>query len=263
MNLSLYLASLPPWLSGLLIVGVTTLLATFGPILVRRLVGSERLAANNEVAGYKFSTLGVLYAVMLAFAVIVVWEKFRDAKSVVVHEAGVVTVIHRLSSGLDSDRQAEVRAKLAQYVRVVIDDDWPAMTHGRPGRESGRALTSLYTAVLAYDPDSPRGAVLLSEMLDQLDLLTQSRRLRFGLAAGIVPGVVWLVLVTGAVVTITFTFFFGMRNLAAQALMTGMLSLVMFMGLFVVVLIEHPFTGSVRVTPEALVLALENFEHAR
>ena len=100
-------------------------------------------------------------------------------------------------------------------------------------------------------------------MLDQLNLLALSRRLRFGLASGVVPGVIWLVLVGGAVVTISFTFFFGTQDLAAQVLMTAMLALVMFMGLFVVVCIEHPFTGPVRVTPEPLLLALEGFGASR
>jgi hypothetical protein len=79
MDLSCSLAALPLWVSGLLLVGLTTLLAVFGPILARRFVRAERLAASNAVAGYKFATLGILYAVTLAFAVIVVWERFRDA----------------------------------------------------------------------------------------------------------------------------------------------------------------------------------------
>lgn len=263
MDLSRELASLPLWQSGLLLVGVSTLLVTFGPVLVRRFIGAQRLSSNNEVAGFKFSTLGVLYAVMLAFAVIVVWEKFRDAKSAVIQEAGAITVLYRLTNGLDPDRQAEVRARLVQYAQTVIAEDWPEMARGRLGRESGRALTRLYVAVLSYDPDTQRGGVLQTEMLHQLNLVTQSRRLRFGLASGVVPGVVWLVLIAGAVVTITFTFFFGTQDLAAQVLMTAMLALVMFMGLFVVVCIEHPFTGPVRVTPEPLMLVLANFDEAR
>jgi predicted aspartyl protease len=262
MNLSRSLAALPLWVSGLLLVGLTTVLVVLGPVLVHRFVRAERLAASHAVAGHKFATLGVLYAVTLAFAVIVVWERFRDAKSAVMQEAGAVIVLHRLAGGLDADRATELRARVAQYVRAVIDDDWPAMARGAQGYESGRALTGLYAAVLAYEPEGQRGAALLTEMLNQLGRVAEIRRLRFDLAAGTVPGVVWFVLLTGAVVTIIFTFFFGMEDLAAQVLMTAMLALMMVMGLFVVIEIEHPFTGPVRVTPEALVLALESFADA-
>jgi hypothetical protein len=60
----------------------------FGPVLMRHRVGLERLTSNNEIAGFKFATVGVIYAVLLAFAVIVVWEKFRDAETAVLQEAG-------------------------------------------------------------------------------------------------------------------------------------------------------------------------------
>jgi high-affinity Fe2+/Pb2+ permease len=67
------------------------------------------------------------------------------------------------------------------------------------------------------------------------------------------------VLICGAVLTISFTFFFGTRNLQAQVLMTGILSLIVFMGLFVIVSINHPFTGAVHIDHEPLQAVLQDF----
>lgn len=67
---------------------------------MRRYVTLERLTANNEVAGFKFAVIGVLYAVLLAFAIIVVWEKFTDAGNIVAREAGAATNVYRLSYGM-------------------------------------------------------------------------------------------------------------------------------------------------------------------
>ena len=96
-----FLTSQPFWLSGAIIVGLGSLLsllrAILGPILVRRYAHIERLAANNEIAGFKFA---MLYAVFLAFAIIVVWEKFSDAEVDVVQEAGVAENMYCLSYGL-------------------------------------------------------------------------------------------------------------------------------------------------------------------
>jgi hypothetical protein len=72
-------------------------------------------------------------------------------------------------------------------------------------------------------------------MFKQLDAITQARRTRLHLATGIVPGIVWLVLSCGAVLTVGFTFFFGTENLSAQVMMTGILSVIVFMGLLVIV----------------------------
>ncbi len=50
------------WISGAIIVGGGTLLAMMGPALIRRYVALDRLTINNEIAGFKFATVGVLYA---------------------------------------------------------------------------------------------------------------------------------------------------------------------------------------------------------
>ena len=47
----------------------------------------EKLTANNEVAGFKFALIGVLYAVLLGFTVIIVWEQFEDVEKDVVTKA--------------------------------------------------------------------------------------------------------------------------------------------------------------------------------
>jgi hypothetical protein len=71
-----FLTSQSLWISGAIIVGGGTLLAMLGPALIRRYVALDCLTVNNEIAGFKFATVGVLYAVLLAF-VVMVWEKSR------------------------------------------------------------------------------------------------------------------------------------------------------------------------------------------
>ncbi len=259
-DMALYLASLPQWQSGLLVVGLTTILSMFGPVVVRRFIPLERLSTNNEVAGFKFAVVGVIYAVMIAFAVIVVWERFSDAEGAVTQEAGAAAALYRLADGLSAvDQAGSIRGRLTAYLRATIDDDWPALAHDTGSPAGTQALSALYTAVMSLRTQDARETAILSEFFYQLDLVTQARRKRILLASGVVPGVVWTVLFAGAVVTIGFTFFFGTENLRAQSLMAGLLALITFMGLHVILVINYPFTGSVSVTPEALVAVLEEF----
>ena len=58
-----FLTTQPLWVAVAIIVGVPTALAVLGPYLVRRCVTLEKLTTNNEIAGFKFATVGVLYAV--------------------------------------------------------------------------------------------------------------------------------------------------------------------------------------------------------
>src|SRR4051794_27846319 len=162
MALSL-LATQPVWLSGTLLVGMMTLIAMSGAVLVRRFVRLDRLRANNEVAGFMFATVGVLYAVLLGFALLIAWEKFSEAESAVAQEASAFATLYRLAEGV--------------------------------GGGPGNALRSsgAYSALLTFAPSDSRGATLLAEALHQLDVLTRARRTRLILAPGVIPRELWFV----------------------------------------------------------------------
>ncbi len=89
--LLLFLCSLPLWLGAFFCVLTPTALAMLGPVLVRRRYPLSLLVKNNEIAGFKFATIGVIYAVILAFAIVAVWEKFSDAELRVLQETGAST----------------------------------------------------------------------------------------------------------------------------------------------------------------------------
>jgi hypothetical protein len=255
----MFLTWQPLWLSAVLVIGLPTLVAMIGPVVVRRHVNLEKLTTNNEVAGFKFATVGVLYAVLLAFAVIVVWEKFSDAEEHVAREAGAAATIYRLAAGIAGEPGTKLGAGITRYLKAAITSDWPAMEQGKESPAATHALNDLYAELLSYDPQDQRGTAILSEILHQLDVMTESRRARLDMATGIVPGIIWIVLFGGAVVTIGFTFFFGTANLRAQTMMTGALSLLIFAGLLIIIVVDHPFAGAVKVRPEALSFVVEDF----
>jgi len=248
-----FLTSQPLWISGALIVGLGTVLAMLGPRVVRRYVALERLTENNEIAGFKYATLGVLYAVLLAFAIIVVWQKFSDADSNVGREAGAAETIYRLAPALGEAGPA-VHAAVTDYLKRAITDDWPEMGSAKPGagQASKQALDEIYAALLTFQANNHGDTPLVSEILYQLDVMTQARRARLIASEGAVPGVIWIVLFVGAVIAVVFTFFFGTRNLQAQTMMTGLLALLIFSELLIIIAIDRPFTGTVKVEPTAL-----------
>ena len=257
----MFLTAQPLWLSGLLLIGLTTLVAMLGPIVIRRHVGLQRLSTNNEVAGFKFATVGVLYAVLLA---IVVWEKFSAAEANVAKEAGAATAIYRLAAGIDAEPGKALAEGTTRDLKAGIADDWPAMEHGKASPVATHALDDLYAELLYAEPrlynlTDRRGEAIFSEILHQLDVVTEARRARLVMAAGIVPGIIWTVLFGGAILTVGFTFFFGTANPSVQTIMTGALSVLIFSGLLIIVVIDHPFTGSVKVGSEPLSIVVEDF----
>lgn len=254
------LTQLPLWLSGLLLVVVPTIVAMVTVFLIRRAAPLELLRENNEVAGFKFAVVGVLYAVLLAFAIIVVWERFSETESQVATEAGAAATLYRLADGLPNSGGPAIHAAITTYLDSVVADEWPAMERGEEYAGTTRTLDALYASVVAMQPTTDRDDSILEAMLAQLDVLTEARRDRLVATVGIVPDVLWVVLFGGAAVTICFTFFFGARSIRAQSLMTGILTLLICSGLLVIVAIEYPFTGEVHVGPESIVKVLEDLK---
>jgi len=235
-----------------------TAAAMCGPVLIRRRITLEHLVSNNEIAGFKFATVGVMYAVLLAFAVIVVWQKYSEAETAVVQEAGAAATSFRLASGPEPEAVV-TRAALSDYLKLVIKDDFAEMADGKESRAVTKALNSLYAAALRLTEAAPRQQATFSELFTQLDLITQARRIRLHAAGGSVPQLLWFVLFVGAFLTVGFTFFFGTENLPAQVLMTGILAANVFTGLLLILSMNYPFSGPVHIGSEPLSSVLEDF----
>jgi hypothetical protein len=92
-SMSQFLSALPLWALILTVIVIPTSLAIGVQVLVRRSVGVEKLALNNEVAGFIFAIIGVVYAVLLAFVVIAVWEKFSEGQTSVAKESAAAAAL--------------------------------------------------------------------------------------------------------------------------------------------------------------------------
>ncbi|QGM96272.1 DUF4239 domain-containing protein [Methylocystis parvus] len=255
----LFLCSLPLWLGAFFIVVIPTTLAMLGPILVRKRYSLSLLVKNNEIAGFTSATVGVIYAVILAFAVVAVWDKFAEAEALVLKEAGAAATLYRISAG-DEPNARGIRTALDDYLTAVVEDDWPQMALSREGRDAARALDKLYSAAMKYSDGKSVAAGV--EIMQELGAITEARRGRLHHAMGVVPPALWLMLVLGALLTVGFTYFFGLENVRSQVTMTGGLSTIVFLGLFVIVSYDHPFTGEVSVEPHPIKAVFEDF-HAK
>jgi hypothetical protein len=67
-------------------------------------------------------------------------------------------------------------------------------------------------------------------------------------------------LIGGAVVTVLFTYFFGIKNLRAQLAMTALYVVSIGFVLFLVAAVEYPYSGTVEVTPEAMEAVLRRID---
>jgi hypothetical protein len=255
---NLLVTGTPLWVAAVILLVPTTIFAMIGPVIVRRYVPLAHLRTNNEVAGFKFATVGVTYAVLLAFAVLIVWERFNQADSDVAREASAASTVLRLTAGLDAEHGAAVHSATIGYLKEAVAKDWPAMDRGTSSPDATRALGDVYKAVLKFHTPDLFEGIIVAEILRNVDQISEMRRQRLVVATGVVPGIIWIVLFTGAFLTVSFTFFFGTANVRAQIVMSGALSILIFLGLLTIIAIDHPFAGSVKVEPQALLTVIRD-----
>ena len=102
------MANLPTLLWILMLVVALPAMAVGGALLVRRAVGAEALALHNDVAGFIYAVIGVVYAVLLGFTAIIVWEQFRHAQQGVEREANALASLYRDAQVFPPDVRKQV-----------------------------------------------------------------------------------------------------------------------------------------------------------
>ena len=228
--------------------------------LVRRAIPHERLAPHNEVVGFVYAVVGVIYAVILGFVVISVWEQYREAEGTARGEADAVGNLYRLAEGLpEPSRQAIQEATLA-YASAVVDEEWDAMAaRSAPGQQAVDSLDALWANLYGVAPTTSAQEARYAAALEQMQILSAYRLERLEDAASGLLGILWAVMLGGGVVTVLFACVFGVENGQVHALMVAALAAMIGLVLFAVYDLNHPFRGDVHVQPEGFRLVLEQF----
>ena len=256
-------------LYGVLVVGGICLVALAGLEVVQRFVPAVSRQPHNDVAGFIYAALGVIYAVLLALVVIAVWEEYGVAGETVEQEANATAEIFWLGHRLPEPQGSELQKLARSYAEEVVHNEWPLMRQGRPplmteGQEGVPAGWVLIDEIRAnlqeIEPRTQADEQLYAEGLDQIQRLADARRMRLVAAQEGIPGVLWAVLVFGGVAAVGFTYLFGLDNTWAHRLMVVTLAAVIGLVLFTVGAMEHPFSGGARIGTEAFELVLERFE---
>ena len=113
------------------------------------------------------------------------------------------------------------------------------------------------------EPSTVAGQELYAEGLDQVQRLADARRTRLVAAEESLPAVLWVVLVVGGMVAVSFAYLFGLVNTWAHRLMVVSLAGVIALVLFTIGVLDHPFSGGARIGTGAFELVLNRFETSK
>jgi Protein of unknown function (DUF4239) len=225
---------------------VVAILNRVWPIPNRKLV--------NDVTGWQLGILGTTYGVILGFMLFTVWTDFRVAEINTNMEASSLVTVSRIGDGLPSPARESIHDLGIKYADATINKDWPMMQMQLDSPASEQILKEMWK-VLA-DLKSGNESISADHLTVALKELSERRNLRAQELRDRMPGILWILLVVGAGVTVGSACLLGNDNKWLHYCQVLALTFVVSVALAAIADIARPFEGAVSVTPVAFVRAL-------
>jgi hypothetical protein len=246
---------------GAALVVTTAVVVVAVAYVVQRCVPHHRRAPHNEVAGFVYAVVGVIYAVVLAFVVIVVWEGLGRARDLTYQEADNLVEIAWDANEMPPPYRTELKEDVRRYAIAVETDEWELMDREhRLDPALSLQLDAMRHAAQRIEPATDRQRVIYGRLVERITDVFDARRERSNLASDGIPGLLWIALVGGGVLTVGYAFLFGTANTLSHALMVASLACMIVFLLYLIAEAQMPFSGGLRVEPDAFRTILERFE---
>lgn len=239
-------------------VGVAALL-----YLVQVVVPHGIRREHNDVAGFVYAVLGVLYAVMLAFVVVNEWESLQTTKENTFTEANELGALFWNARALPPAVGRALEKTTRDYANVVIDDEWPLLTEGQSSPDATHLVYTMRDEINALPTNTVQEQTLYQQSLDHVNNLAAARRERINESSESVPAVLWVVLILGSVFTVGYSFLFGVANFWSHLMIAAPLGVMVVLALIVIDQLNHPFGGMVAVEPDAFHIFLNRLPAQR
>jgi len=245
------LAAIPLWGLLMLVAVLSTAISWVLVALVRRWFPHPHLKENNEFVGFTYAVYGLIYGVVLAFTIVTAWQRFYEAESVVMKEVTALSELWRDAGAFSPEVRAGIHRDLKEYVSSAIDKEWKAMAEkGAADPATQSIYEHLWTNSYRINPTTRNQEAFLTEYLARINELSGQRRLRLTYCLAEMSGILWIVLLAGAVPTVAFTLCFATKHGWVHVMVTSFLTGLIMLCLLVTFSLQYPFSGRVAVNSE-------------
>jgi hypothetical protein len=230
------------------------LLAGSVPVVVmlvigRRIRSAERLRREHDVVAAILTVLGAIYGVLLAFIVTTVWTQYSHTLEICESEGSCLANLHRDSYCLPLTNQVPARQALINYAQVVINDEWPALARQKDSPKATAAMNHIWREYYTVRPVTETEKIWLQESVARLNELAHQRRLRTLAAQDSLSWLLWVLLVFGGVIVISFVNLFGVERFRSHLFLTLSLACLIVMILHLIHEFDNPFEGEPHIAP--------------
>lgn len=237
------------FLIGVPLILVSVLTIVICQLIVKKLIGNERIRQCHEIGGYYLSIVGAFYAVLLGLVVFDALGKYQEAEKTVESEAKSLLAIDILSRQFPK-QQNEIKDLISSYIDEVVTVEWDLMERDQKSLKARHLLVTLMHKGLHIEPETENQKAIFPNLATELINAWEARRERTRASNYGIPGAEWIILIAGAIITLLFTFLFTIDSDALHLTMTGLVSLLIAMSLYLVLLFGDPYSGDMKISPE-------------
>ena len=248
-------------LAAILFTGAWAAVAAIGFRIALLYRPQDRQEAHNDTYSVYFSMVGLLYAILLAFVVVVAWEQFNSAEESTHTEVTRLSNLFRDAEPFPPDNRDRIQGALVAYVQSVVDREYDAMADGESDGLTVAAYENVWSSF--YDTrvegDGP-AATFYDSAVGRLNELGEARRLRLLSSQSTIPAPLWVLLIGGGLFTIAWLFPFYMADTRVQTVAIGTVGAFMGFVLFLIYALQHPFAGDIAIDPAVYQSLLDSWQ---
>jgi hypothetical protein len=219
-----------------------------GLLCAKRLIKLKD-SKHHAVAEPLLAVVGTLFSVLIGFLVVGTMNDYQDARTKVNQEAQYLADVFRFAQGLSAAPRVDIRNTCREYCRVVRTDEWPAMERNESCAPAWKLYYELWDQSLSVTPSDQRESNIHQAMLSSIQGLGECRRSRMASLRRSISGSLWIVLISGCIIIVTFTYFFVIDSIVLHAVMTGLVGLSLYLVIFLLTLYDNPFAGNLKLEP--------------
>lgn len=251
------LFDLPLFVTGPLVIGTVCLFGLFGLLVVRRVV-LPRLKmheGDSEFSGAMVQSIMVFYGLAVALIAVTVFQTYSDVSKITSQEATSLAALYRDVSGYPEPIRSALQKEIHDYTDYVIRVAWPMQHRGEVPSKGVVHMDRFQTALISFEPSTEGQRLLHAETLHAYNEMVLARRLRLDAGDTGLPGVMWAVIVVGALISLCASFFFKVEDTRLHAILVVLLATFMGLVIFMILSLDRPYRGdlAVRPTPYELV----------
>jgi len=242
-------------LLGVLMILGPAAYAVAGVNFSRRMLHGRIREGHNDVCVPIFLNAGVLFAVLLGFMVVAVWESYDTAKTTAATEATALVPLYRASGNLPQEAGDKIREITRQYIHEVIEDEWPLQaTTGKASSKARKEIGDLYrafgngTVSTQTKKDFPLSCNVVMQSITEVVNDRNKRNLE---ANECVPVIMWFAILGGAFVIITMSCVIYMERPVPHMIMSGLMAALIGLLLFSCLILSRPFQGPIAISAES------------